>query len=188
MILGSFVGKGQVSMTDEEMQYCRETIFNAIKAEDFGFLEYEVAETENAKSYDGERMFEVVVGFKEETTLRDSRGNAYIPKYIRVSVRKKKGYDQNEVGCCTTWAEGFKPELDKRSFSCDINLIGHYRPYRGKRLETYVGIVPSRYTFGTELKDLFLEYAFNTIADYLRNSSYSKTQLVLSVPHSLNSK
>lgn len=187
MKLGSFVGQGSVSMTDEEMKFCRETINDAIKSNDFGFLEFEVAEIEDAKTYDEERMFQVKLTFKEETTLRDSDGNSYIPKYIRVSVRKQKGYDQNEVGCWTTWAEGFKPNLDKRSFECRVNLIGHYRRYRGKSIETYVGVVPTRYTYGTELEDLGLENGFNAIASYMRHSYYSKTQLVLPIPHCLNS-
>ncbi len=166
-------------MTDEEMQFCRETIKNAIDNENFGFLEFDVEEVEDARTYDGERMFELKLVFKEETTLRSNIcQDAYIPKYIRVSVNKRKGYDQNEVGAFYNWEEGFKPKLDKRSFSCSINLIGHYRRYRGKRIETWVGIVPTRYTYGTELDDIHLEYGFESIAHYMRNSSYSKTQLV----------
>ena len=42
MKLGSFVGQGSVSLVNEEMQFCRETINNAIKSNDFGFLEFEV--------------------------------------------------------------------------------------------------------------------------------------------------
>ncbi len=173
-------------MTDEEMQFCRETINKAIANENFGFLEFGVAEVENAKTYDGERMFELKITFENETTLRDSDGNTYIPKYIRVSVRKQKGYDQNEVGVFYTWAEGFKPNLDKRSFECNINLFGHYRRYRGKNIETWVGLCPSRYTYGTELEDIRLEGGFDGISHYMRHSSYSKTQLVLPTPHSLN--
>lgn len=186
MKLGSFVGQGSVSMVNDEMQFCRETINNAIKSNDFGFLEFEVLEVENSKTYDEESMFELKLTFQKETTLRDSDDNAYIPKYIRVSVRKRKGYDQNEVGSWTTWEKGFKPDFNKRSFECSINLIGHYRPYRGRNIETYVGIGPTHYTYGTELKDLGLDNCFDAIASYMRHSYYSKTQLILPIPHSLN--
>lgn len=188
MLLGTFVGQGYVSMNEEEMQFCRETINKAFK-ENFNFdlIDFGFEEIKDAKSYDDERIFEVKVSFNKEITLRDSHGNAYIPKYIRISVSKQKGYDQNEVGVFNTWAEGFKPKLDKQSFSCNINLIGHYRGYRCKNVALYVGIVPSHYAYGTELTDLLLEYSFDTISDYMEHSSYSREQLVLPISHTLKS-
>lgn len=180
MILGSFVSKGNVSMTDEEIQFCRETIKNAIDNENFGFLEFDVEEVEDARTYDGERMFALKLTFKKETTLRSNIcQDAYIPKYICVFVRNRRGYDQNEVCSWATWENGFKPDFNKRSFECSINLIGHYRTYRGRNIETYVGIGPTHYTYGTELKDLGLDNCFDAIASYMRHSYYSKTQLAI---------
>ena len=69
MKLGSFVGQGSVSMVNEEMQFCRETINNAIKSNDFGFLEFEVSEVENSKTYDEESMFELKLTFQKQKKL-----------------------------------------------------------------------------------------------------------------------
>lgn len=163
-------------MSDAEMQFCRDAINNAI-GDNFNFIKCEVEEVEDAKSYDGERVFRLKIVFDDERTRRDSNGQCFIPKYMCATIRKEKGYDQAEVGAFYTWEDGFKPNLDKTSYSCKIDLIGHYRGYRCKRVNTWVGITGTYYTFGTELTDLHIGDGVNIIRKYLRSSEYSKVPL-----------
>lgn len=185
MKLGSFVGKGTISLNDTEVANIIRTIDENINNK-FGFVDYSIEHYE-VQSYDNERTISVKVVFTDGKTRRDSEGNSYLPKYIRISVRKQKGYDSKVYGQFYDWEEGFVPPYDQHSYSATIDLMGLYRRYRAKNIEEGVGITRTSYEYGTELSDLDFEGAIRKIASYMSHSTFNKTELKPYVPHCLNS-
>lgn len=163
MEIGSFVSVGLIPMTNDEMDFCVE----AVKKFEgkYGFEQCVSSMDDDALSLYGTRRFAWKFDLCKNATYRDSDCNAYIPKYVRISVWKNNGYDADK-----------SPKSYLHSFSCQIDLIGHFRRYRSKRTHTYTRIL-SQYTFGTELCDLCIEDGLSLVREYIFDSSHSKSEL-----------
>lgn len=168
MKLGTFVGKGSMTLGKDE----REKFINKIK-HILGVLfpndKYEINEDT------GYITFRVYLDYK---TRRDRKGNTYMPKYIRMTFRKSYGYDEAVVGKFYEWEEGFVPEYNVTSFSCTTDLIGHYRRYRARNVETFVGITQTNYQYGTEFEDFDFYAPLGAIASYISCSTFESKALV----------
>ena len=175
MKIGTFVGQEGVSLTDDEIRIISERVKNTI-GDGFYIMEYSLKE-EKTTSYDGYATYTAKVLFTDKTTRRDSHGNSFIPNYMRITIHKEKGYDENEVGRFYEWEKGFTPEYNHQSFSCTIDLMGYYRGYRRKNVEYIVGITPTNYSYGTELDDLTIENGIYNIKQYIRASTIATTPI-----------
>lgn len=165
MKLGTFVGKQFLEIPIEEQntieQQIKKVVFNSFSNPG----KYEITK----------RVSEHGVHFKIENfssdELRDHFGNTYIPSYINVFITKQAGYDQAVHGPVYDHKDGFVPPYDITSYSCTVDLIGTFRRYRGKRVDHYIGIGGTEYSFGTELTDINYQEAIRKISNYYFHST-----------------
>lgn len=168
MKIGTFVGKEFVLPTSEEQDYV-ENIINKVMNNSFSNPHYKIEK--RVSDFTKSVIFDVVGQF-DKTEYRDREGNTYLPTHIRVSFHKNNGYDEKVYGKPWELRErGITPPYDITSFSCSVDFFGHFRAYRRRTTDTFVGITPTNYSYGTELTDLDCEMGLRNISNYFYHSS-----------------
>lgn len=163
MKLGTFIGQGTLSLSENEINAVVNSVNDAI--DKYLYCIPHKVEFTTPNSYDGEKTLWFKVTF-DNLMRKDTNGNTYLPKYLRVIVRKEKGYDGAIAGS--------EKVLDKTSYNSTIDLMGHYRKYRSRIVSHNVGITTTDYQYGTELNDIDFHKAILKIANYIRRSRIPK--------------
>lgn len=160
MKIGSFVGKFEVELSNAEIDEIRNRIVvecnKVFGAGNFkiGVVPVALPNSESIHFYITPKVFDTN-GF----ALRLTDGSQAKFNHIYFSVRKQKGYDEKVEGKFYE-VENFNPNLNLESYTMNVCVYGNQKGYRKKNTDMnvrlmYQGNVLWRYTYGTELDDLF---------------------------------
>lgn len=159
MKIGTFVNTKYVSLNEYEKRYFKENIINCAKLYFKDLLKYTL-KIEEIDDISQSKTLSAIFKFKNHCVMRSDVGDCFIPHYVRIEIFKAYGYD----------AYKDNKEDNLASFNCDINLMGDFRRFRAKNIEHSVGIIPTYYTYDTDLTDIDISNGIKGIAEYVRNS------------------
>ena len=160
MKIGSFVGKFEIELSNAEIDEIRNRIVvecnKVFGAGNFkiGVVPVALPNSETIHFHITPKVFNTN-GF----ALRLTDGSQAKFNNIYFSVRKQKGYDEKVEGKFYE-VENFNPNLNLESYSMTVCVYGNQKGYRKKNTNMNVGLMYQgnalwRYTYGTELDDLF---------------------------------
>lgn len=169
MKVGTFVGKGTISLTDDEIKIVMDRVVpyfnNWFKDLPIKFK----MDVKTSLSYDKERIINIAFIVLGEHTFIDTHRTKFVPTYISISLRKQKGYDENVYGRFYEWKDGFVAPCHMTSYSGEIDLKGYERRYKCRNI-LHTDLIKCEYQFGTELEDIHFEERLNKIYNYLKLS------------------